>query len=190
MYAYLRGQLVEATPGHATLEINGIGYELPIPVSALAHLPQLGDEVMFYTAWVVREQSHTLYGFLSKEERNLFNALITLSGIGPKTALSLIGHLSLGQVQEAIDLQNATVFARVPGIGKKTAERLLIDLQGKVKLKATSPGSTALHDALQALLQLGYSRDHAEKALKKASSDLADPSDLSKLIAAALKTRV
>lgn len=193
MYAYIKGILAEAVPLEAVIEANGIGYRIFVSVKDFGRLPGIGDPLLLHTAFVVRELSQTLYGFLSKEERDLFEELITISGIGPKTGLAIIGHLSLEQLQDAVQAHDSAWLAKVPGIGKKTAERLLIELQGRFKIRAPLPQGAKLEgrlsDALQALMQLGYTQASAEKAVKKAADSLSPESDLSALITAALKYR-
>jgi Holliday junction DNA helicase RuvA len=190
MYEFIRGRLVEATPHHAVIDVGGIGYKLNIPISAFGKIP---FDVTLYTTFVVRENFQGLYGFLEKEERNLFEVLIALSGIGPKTALNLIGHLSLNDLQQAVLSENAKTLANVPGIGKKTAERLIIDLKEKVlKLPVSKVDlpSGHLHDAVNALIHLGYQATAAEAAIKKVIKAQPHESDLSVIIAAALKSRI
>ena len=193
MYEFLKGTLIEVTPSHAVLDVSGVGYKLLIPISTFGKTPSLETLVLFYTSFVVRENFQGLYGFLEKEERDLFEILIALSGIGPKTALNLIGHLSFSDFQSAILGENSKIFSKVPGIGKKTAERHIIDLQGKV-LKGTSLprenlSSQKISDAISALMQLGYNATLAESAIKKAVKELSEEADLSSLISAALKGR-
>jgi Holliday junction DNA helicase RuvA len=193
MYEFLKGHLIEVTPLHAVLDVSGVGYKLWIPISTFGKTPSLGTKVLFYTSFVVRENFQGLYGFLEKEERDLFEVLIALSGIGPKTGLNLIGHLSLSDFQSAVFTENSKTFSKVPGIGKKTAERLIIDLKGKV-LKGSGTQSEKLpsqkiSDAVGALMQLGYNATLAESAIKKAMQELPEEADLSSLISTALKGR-
>lgn len=193
MYEFLKGQLVEITPFHAVIEVGGIGYRLLVPVSHFSRC-QMGEKVLFHTSFVVRENFQGLYGFLEREERNLFEVLITLSGVGPKTALSLIGHLPLDAFQSAILTENSKLLAKVPGIGKKTAERLIVDLKGKF-LKSDGKSSTKLssqkvEDAVSALIQLGYNANAAHSAIEKALKECSDDVDTSCLIATALKARI
>ncbi len=180
MYEYIQGTLVESTSQYAVLDVQGVGYRLSTPCT----LHQIGEKVLLYTSFVVREQSQTLFGFIEKQDRELFELLLTLSGIGPKTALNLIAHIDdLGAIVEA---QNATALAKVPGIGKKTAERLLVDLKGRLK-SSGKVGGVKLQDALAALLNLGYTLPAAEKAVKRAAEEVADPNDLAQLITSALR---
>lgn len=190
MYAFIKGTLVEASPSEAVVEAYGVGYRLLIPISHFGKLPQIGEETLLYTSFVVREQSQTLFGFMAKEERALFEVLITISGVGPKTALGIIGHLSLEALHHAVERHDCATLSKVPGIGRKTAERLLIDLRGRFKLQpalSTFEPISQLSDALQALIQLGYTQGAAEKAVKKAADTLPSDHDLPTLITTALK---
>lgn len=191
MYEYFRGKLIEKNQLYAVIEIQGIGYKVFTPLSHYARLPDEGEGVFLYTSWVVREASQTLYGFLSKKERDLFELLITLSGIGPKTGLSLVGHLEMNDFETAIITGNVSLLSKVPGIGKKTAERLIVDLKGKFVGVEPSGLKQASHrhDALNALMNLGYSQTTAEKAINQALKEVPLESDLPVLISAALKTQ-
>ena len=180
MYEYIKGTLVESNCDYSVIDVQGVGYRLLTPQA----LYQIGETVLLFASFVVREQSQTLFGFVDKDDRELFELLITLSGVGPKTALNVIGHIDdLGSV---VQMQNSAALAKVPGIGKKTAERLLVDLKGRLKI-GTKVGGPKLQDALAALLNLGYTPAAAEKAVKMAAAEVADPNDLSQLITSALK---
>lgn len=191
MYEYFRGKLVEKNQLYAVIEIQGIGYKIFTPLSHYPRLPDEGEGVFLYTSWVIREASQTLYGFLSKRERDLFELLITLSGIGPKTGLSLVGHLEMSDFESAIMTGNVSLLSKVPGIGKKTAERLIVDLKGKFTgFEPSGLKQTSLrYDALNALMNLGYSQTTAEKAINQALKEVPLESELSVLISAALKTQ-
>jgi Holliday junction DNA helicase RuvA len=173
MYDYMKGTVVEIDPLKVVLEVNHIGYKILIPFSAYAEIKQ-NSTITLYTAWVVREDSQTLYGFLSKKDRSFFDLLLTVSGIGPKTALSLLGHIDIDNLHMAIHQANIRVLSSIPGIGKKTAERLVIELKDKLKLfekegvknsLSSSPASPS-SDAIQALIHLGYAPLAAQKAVK------------------------
>lgn len=197
MYEFIRGKLVEATAEIAIIDVGGVGYKICVPLSAFGKMPFPGKEVILFTSFVVRENSQTLYGFLQREERELFEVLIDLSGIGPKTALSLVGHLPLNHFHQAIQSGNILILSKVPGIGKKTAERLIVDLKGKKAMallerqaiSAYGPSSPHIQDALNALLNLGFTHASAETAIKKALDELPEDSDLSTLIAVALRSK-
>lgn len=190
MYEYLRGQLIAINPLQVVIEINGIGYKLSIPVNHLNKLPSIGETLFLYTAWIVRETSQTLYGFLTRKERDLFEMLLTFSGIGPKTALAIMGHLEWADFEQAVLASDGRAFARVPGIGKKTAERLMVDLRGRLselERDCSTQPSNKLQDVLNALIHLGYTQAAAEKAVKKVAEKFPHDSDLSTLITAALQ---
>ncbi|HSW86766.1 MAG TPA: Holliday junction branch migration protein RuvA [Rhabdochlamydiaceae bacterium] len=195
MLEYIKGKLTEATPSKAIIEIQGIGHGLLIPLSTYSKLPQTGKEVCMYVSTVIREDSHKDYGFLTREERDLFEKLNDVSGIGPKTALALIGHMDLATLHCAISKGDVNAICKVPGIGKKTAERMIIDLRDKLKHLNTqnfpsllSNPSIAASDAISALVNLGYPAVIAQKAIKKAldQSETEEPS-LSDLITSALR---
>lgn len=190
MYDYFKGILTEKNGPYVVLEVSGIGYKLYISTSAYAKLPSVGHQVLLYSAWIVRETSHALYGFVSKEERDLFELLLTVSGIGPKSALGIVGHFEPLTLQDMVKKGNVAALAQAPGIGKKTAEKLIIDLKNKLKISTASQPSapSCVQDALSALLRLGYSHTHAEQAIQKALEESpGDGSDLSMLLTTALK---
>lgn len=192
MYEYLRGQLVELNSSHAVVDVCGVGYRVGVPMSYLSKGLSLGQEVILHTSWVVRENGWALYGFVTKEERELFDLLIGISGVGPKTAISIIGHLGPSALHDAIHRGDLFTLAKVPGIGKKTAERLIIELRGKIDdlvVAPTSGSSRTVQDALHALLNLGYSHASAKAALDKAMQEVPPESDLSLLLATALKNK-
>ena len=188
MITYIRGTLASANAIHAIVEANGIGYQLLIPASLYSQLPQVGSGLLLHTAFVVREQSQTLYGFLDSADRDLFELLLTVSGIGPKIALSLIGHMASAHLCAAINKGDVASICRIPGIGKKSAERLIIEV--KDKLHAFNASSDRPHDvaadALSALLNLGYQRSAAQQAIQTALDSDATL-DLSGLITASLQ---
>lgn len=191
MYESIKGQLIDKTPLKAVVETGGIGYRLTIAFSTYTKLPANGPVALFLSQ-VVREDSNTLYGFLEKEERDLFETLITLSGIGPKTALSIIGHLEIGAFQTAVASADVRLLSKIPGIGKKTAERLVIEMRDKVK--TANPKGLALNtahgivgDAMNALVNLGYNPLEAQKAVQSVMEEKKSETDLGKIITAALQ---
>lgn len=197
MFEYIKGKLTEASLLKVTVEANGIGYGLLIPLSNYAKLPSLGQEILLYCSLVIREDSHRLFGFLTQREKELFGTLTEVSGIGPKTALALIGHMDISDLQAAISRSDIALLSKIPGIGKKTAERLIVELRDKVKnfteLSTTSSDSGAsgrprlVSDAVSALINLGYNPMHADKAVKNALTHAADEPDLATLITSALR---
>ncbi|MCH9614678.1 MAG: Holliday junction ATP-dependent DNA helicase RuvA [Chlamydiia bacterium] len=183
MYDYIRGSLIQADPDRVVIDHQGLGYDILIPLSAYSQLPNIGKEATLYLNLVIREDSHRLFGFTNPGERDLFTKLITISGIGPKTALALIGHMPRQEFYNALANDGVARLSKIPGIGKKTAERLIIELRGYTP-KADSPIST---DVEAALINLGYSAANARKAAYKATDALGEKSDISSLITLALQ---
>jgi len=180
MIGRLSGALLEKNPPQILLDCNGVGYEVNVPMSTFYNLPSLNEKVVLLTHLVVREDAHILFGFGTAEERNVFKELIKISGIGARTALAILSGMSVHDLSQAITLQEAGRLTKVPGIGKKTAERLLLELKGKLGADIGTPGATAAGDAtsdiLNALLALGYSDKEATLALKQvpAGSSVSD----------------
>jgi Holliday junction DNA helicase RuvA len=175
MIGRLSGILLEKNPPHLLVDCNGVGYEVGVPMSTFYNLPALGERIVLLTHLTVREDAHILFGFGSAEERNVFKELIKISGVGARTALSILSGMSVGDLVQAITLQEAGRLTRVPGIGKKTAERLLLELKGKLgaDLGATAgiAHGNASADVLNALLALGYSDKEAALAMKQVAPD-------------------
>ena len=171
MIGRLSGTLVEKNPPHLLIDCHGVGYEVDVPMSTFYNLPALGEKVQLLTHLAVREDAHLLYGFGSAEERNVFKQLIKISGVGARTALSILSGMSVADLAQAITLQEAGRLTRVPGIGKKTAERLLLELKGKLGADLGAVGGVVHNDAtsdiLNALIALGYSDKEAMLALKQ-----------------------
>ncbi len=196
MFAFFRGILVEATPLHCIIDVRGVGYKLFVPASALGQLPQVGNEVLVHSSFVVREMSQALYGFLTAKDRDFFEILIGVTGVGPKMALGLIGHLSLRELQQAIVAGDCVTLCKIPGVGKKTAERLIVEMRDKLKGIASLdsspfaiqlPKQQVVADAMSALINLGYNQATAQKALKRSMDTLPEDIDLAVLITTALK---
>lgn len=171
MIGRLSGILLEKNPPQLLVDCNGVGYEVDVPMSTFYNLPATGEKVMLLTHLAVREDAHLLYGFGTAEERNVFKQLIKISGIGARTALGILSGMSVADLSQAITLQEAGRLTRVPGIGKKTAERLLLELKGKLGADLGALGGAAHSDAtsdiLNALVALGYSEKEAMLALKQ-----------------------
>ncbi|MFK0345026.1 MULTISPECIES: Holliday junction branch migration protein RuvA [unclassified Pseudomonas] len=180
MIGRLRGTLAEKQPPHLIIDVNGVGYELEVPMTTLYRLPKVGEPVTVHTHLVVREDAHLLYGFAEKRERELFRELIRLNGVGPKLALALMSGLEVDELVRCVQAQDTSALVRVPGVGKKTAERLLVELKDRFKAWETSPAmfalvsdgplpvasaSTAEADAVSALVSLGYKPQEASKAI-------------------------
>ncbi len=176
MIGRLQGTLAEKNPPQVLIDCNGIGYEVDVPMSTFYNLPGLGDKVTLLTHFVVREDAQILYGFATPGEREAFRLLIKISGVGPRTALSVLSGMSVGDIAQAVTAQDAGRLVKVPGIGKKTAERLLLELKGKFGADlgggTASVSSDAQVDILQALIALGYSDKEAAVTLKSLPRDV------------------
>ena len=175
MIGRLTGTLAAKTPPQLLVDVGGVGYELDVPMSSFYNLPGLGERVTLLTHFVVREDAQLLFGFLTAEERSTFRLLIKISGVGPRTALSILSGLSVAELAQAIAAQEAGRLVKVPGIGKKTAERLLLELKGKLGPDLALPASVASDaqaDIVQALVALGYSDRDAAAALKALPADI------------------
>lgn len=171
MIGRLSGRLAAKHPPQVLLDVAGVAYELDVPMSTFYTLPATGEPVTLHTQLVVREDAHVLYGFATLEERTAFRQLIRISGIGARTALSVLSGLSVADLAQAVTLQQSGRLTKIPGIGKKTAERLLLELKGKLADALPAAGSIAApgseaSDILNALLALGYSEKEALAAVK------------------------
>ena len=175
MIGRLSGILLEKNPPQLLLDVQGVGYEVDVPMSTFYNLPNLGERATLLTHFVVREDAQILFGFLTHDERSAFRLLVRISGVGPRTALAILSGLSVNELAQAVSLQDGARLVKVPGIGKKTAERLLLELKGKLGPDLAQPAS-ALNDAqadiLQALVALGYSDREAAAALKPLPADV------------------
>ena len=177
MIGRLTGLLAEKNPPQLLLDVNGVGYEVDVPMSSFYNLPGLGEKVTLLTHFVVREDAQVLFGFLTHEERGTFRQLVKISGVGPRTALSILSGLSVDELAQAVSRQESGRLVKVPGIGKKTAERLLLELKGKLGDALASPAAGSVQndsqgDILQALLALGYSDREAAASLKALPADV------------------
>ncbi len=175
MIGRLSGTLAEKNPPQLLVDVNGVGYEVDVPMSTFYNLPGLGERVVLLTHFVVREDAQVLFGFLTHEERATFRQLVKISGVGPRTALSILSGLSVTELAQAVSLQESGRLVKVPGIGKKTAERLLLELKGKLGDALAAPAAVAgdaQGDILQALVALGYSDREAVAALKALPADV------------------
>jgi Holliday junction DNA helicase RuvA len=197
MITFLHGKLVEALPTQVVVEVHGIGYEVLLPLSSYDKLPAPGAEVKLLTHLVVREDAHVLYGFLTAAERDLFRLLIhTVSGIGPKIALNVLSGVSIPAFRAAVAAGDVKALAQISGVGKKTAERIVVELRDKLGGGARDPGGAAaalpageqqVHDAVLALLALGYKPPEAQAAVKGALALLGPQAGVDQLVRAALR---
>jgi Holliday junction DNA helicase RuvA len=169
MIGRITGTLAEKSPPQILVDVNGVGYEVSVPMSSFFNLPAMGERVTLLTHFVVREDAHVLFGFLTAAERATFRELVKISGVGPRTALSILSGLSVDELAQAVSRQDVGRLVKVPGIGKKTAERLALELKGRLGPDLSQP-HTAVNDAqadiVQALVALGYSEKEAGSALK------------------------
>ena len=176
MIGKLTGTLLEKNPPEVLLDCHGVGYEVQVPMSTFYNLPAIGERVSLLTQFIVREDAQLLYGFGTAPERQAFRELIKISGVGPRTALSILSGMGVADLAQAITLQEAGRLVKVPGIGKKTAERLLLELKGKLAPDIGAPGAAIASDAqadiVQALIALGYGEKDAAAALRKLPPDV------------------
>ena len=184
MIGRLSGKLAGKQPPQVLVDVGGVAYELDVPMSTFYSLPATGEAVSLYTHLVVREDAHTLYGFATLEERAAFRQLIRISGVGARTALAVLSGLSVADLAQAVAMQESAPLTRVPGIGKKTAERLLLELKGKLAEATATVASQQASDVVNALVALGYSDKEALAATKGLQAGLS----VSEGIRAALKT--
>lgn len=190
MIGRLNGVVLEKNPPQILLDVNGVGYDVEVPMSTFYNLPNLGERVVLHTHLAVREDGHFLYGFATDDERSAFRMLLKVSGIGARTALAILSGMSVSELASAVTLQEAGRLTRVPGIGKKTAERLLLELKDKLAKALPAASSTvvmapqgAQTDIVHALLALGYNEKEALAALKQLPAEIG----VSEGIRAALK---
>jgi Holliday junction DNA helicase RuvA len=170
MIGRLSGTLLEKNPPQLLVDCQGVGYEVDVSMSTFYNLPHVGEKVVLFTHQAIREDAHLLFGFGNAEERGVFRQLIKITGVGARTALSILSGMSIADLAQAVTLQESGRLMKVPGIGKKTAERLLLELKGKLGADLGAAGGRAAPDAqsdiLNALLALGYSDKEALLALK------------------------
>jgi Holliday junction DNA helicase RuvA len=198
MITSIQGTLSAATPLHAIVELNGFGYEVHVPVTTAERLPQVGSTVKLHTLVIYREDAQTMYGFATPADRDFFRLMIeNVTGVGPKMALSIMSKLSLASLEGAIRAGDIGTLAKCPGIGKKTAERLVIELKSKVggaganASPETAPAGAAApasahHDAVSALVALGYKAPEADEAVRRAALALGSKATTETLIKKAL----
>ena len=176
MIGRIAGKLLEKHPPQIVVDVHGVGYELDVPMSTFYQLPATGAEVSLFTHLVVREDAHQLYGFATEPERHAFRQLLKISGVGARTALSVLSGLSVADLREAVGSQDSGRLTKVPGIGKKTAERLLLELRDKLDAisiaSATARGDGQSGDITNALLALGYNDREAGWAIKQLPAGL------------------
>ena len=193
MIAYLRGTVEERNDGSLVLDVNGVGYQVFVSTRTLAELPVRAEPVRLFTYEHVREAEHALYGFGTRDDRDAFELILSVAGIGPRTALNVFSVMSASETIAAIREGNASAFARVPGIGKKTAQRILLELQSKVGaiqtfiVQSAVPATGAVGEAIQALVELGASEERAQRAVVESKVELGEAASVQDLIRAALR---
>lgn len=183
MIGRLTGTLVEKNPPQIVIDVQGIGYEIDVPMSTFYNLPATGEKLNLHTHMIVREDGHFLYGFTTEDERTAFRQLLKISGVGARIALAVLSGLSVRELAQAVVMQEAGRLIKIPGIGKKTAERLLLELRDRLPKTSASSGTanadviihSAADDILNALLGLGYSEREALPALKSLPDGVAVP---------------
>jgi len=174
MIGSLRGRIASKTPPQLTVDVGGLGYELEAPMSTFFHLPAVGEEVSLLTHLVVREDAHVLYGFATEDERRLFRSLIKVSGVGPRIALALLSGISVSAFAQCVLNEDIGALTRVPGVGRKTAERLIVEMRDRLAAPQATPGAPvaaparAEGEAYGALVALGYRPAEAARLLKAA----------------------
>lgn len=178
MIGHLKGQIISKNPPEILLEVSGIGYELLCPMSTFYELGNLNDEILLFTHLNIKEDAHTLFGFISKDEKNIFRELIRVNGVGPKVALAILSHLAVPSLIECIANEDSDLLAKTPGIGKKTALKLIVELQdrlSKVELTSSSISNNAIQkssnpntqQAIEALQSLGFKTKEANNMVSK-----------------------
>lgn len=198
MITSLRGVLVEAFPPQITVEVRGVGYELLLPLSSFDRLPGVGQEIHILTHLAVREDAHTLYGFMTASERELFRLLIhTVSGIGPKLALNILSGMDAAAFRSAVATADVRGLSQISGVGKKTAERIVVELRdklgaqpaaaGTVPARPSAPGEKAITDTMLALVTLGHKQAEALESARAAQVMLGPQATVEELLRAALK---
>ncbi len=198
MIAFLEGKLVEALPTQAVIEVHGVGYEVLIPLSSFDKLPAPGQPVKLLTHLSVREDAHTLYGFITAPERDLFRLLInTVSGIGPKTALNVLSGMNVNAFRGAVANGDVKALSQISGVGRKTAERIIVELRDKVGAaaaweaasaqRALSPADQKLNDAVLALMALGFKQVEAHDAARGAQAMLGEQATTEDLVRTCLR---
>jgi len=198
MITFLHGKVVEALPTQVTVDVNGVGYEALIPLSSFDKLPQPGQPVKLLTQLVVREDAHTLYGFMTSEERDLFRLLVhTVSGIGPKTALNVLSGISVTAFRGAVANGDLKALSQISGVGKKTAERIVVELKDKIGMAGAWEAASAKHglsadeqrinDAVLALVALGFKQIEAHDSVRAAQAVLGTQATVEELVRACLK---
>ncbi|MCE5313805.1 MAG: Holliday junction branch migration protein RuvA [Armatimonadota bacterium] len=195
MIAHLHGELARIEADYVVIDVNGVGYKAFLPLASISQLPQIGDEVKILISTIVKEDSITLYGFLEAAQQSLFEILLTVSGVGPKVALNILSVLPVEQIIGSISGERYAELNRVPGVGTKTAQRIVLELKEKIATlvwaqaarKNVPAEQRSLDDAVEGLIALGYNRNDARAAVDEALKSLKDVRDTGSIVRAALK---
>jgi Holliday junction DNA helicase RuvA len=195
LISYIRGILAEKSPARIVVEAGGVGYEILIPLSSYESLPRVGDDLMIHTHHHVREDTQQLYGFASERERQMFRLLISVSGVGPRLALGVLSGANVDGITDAIVREQVDELTLIPGIGKKTAQRLIVELKGRIAdeevLVAVGGGAAAAdssaREAIEALMALGFTRSTSKKAVEKAAGECDGKPCVEELVRSALR---
>jgi len=195
MIAHLNGELARVEADWVVIDVNGVGYKAYLPLAVISQLPKIGGKVGLLISTIVKEDSITLYGFMEEAEQSLFELLLTVSGVGPKVALNMLSVLTVGQITGAISSERFHELNRVPGVGTKTAQRVVLELREKVTAfawaqaehKPITEEQHTLNDAIEGLVALGYNRNDARVAAEEALRSIKDKRDTGSIVRAALK---
>ncbi len=193
MYSYIRGTLVAIKEGSCLVEVQGVGYQVLLSTNYALNLPAAPAEVTLHVSFVIREFSQALYGFLHETERDIFETLLNISGVGPKLALSIVGSLSPSDLKTILQNKDVAALCKVPGIGKRTAERLLLELKEStlsllpIHSSISVKNPPLLQDAISALINLGYNQSVAQRAVTETFETYKAPPNISELITASLR---
>jgi Holliday junction DNA helicase RuvA len=198
MLSFIRGPIHQITDDSVLIEAGGLGYEIFVPTNVSADLPEPGNELFLHLSFIIRENAQTLYGFSDIGQKKLFLVLLGVSGVGPKTALQLVGSLDLEALEDAVRNHDIALMCKVPGVGKKTAERLILEIRDKLPALTSremamneelpdQAGGRLKKDAMSALVNLGYTQAVSQNALKKALKEDPEPANLPALITLALR---
>ncbi|MHB9035166.1 MAG: Holliday junction branch migration protein RuvA [Armatimonadota bacterium] len=195
MIAHLHGELARVEADYVVIDVNGVGYKTFLPLATISQMPQIGDEVKILISTIVKEDSITLYGFVEEAQQSLFELLLTVSGVGPKVALNILSVLPVEQIVSAISGERYPELNRVPGVGTKTAQRIVLELKEKITTlvwaqaarKAVPAEQRSLDDAVEGLIALGYKANDARSAAEEAAKSIKDARDTGSIVRAALK---
>lgn len=195
MIALLHGELARVEADYVVIDVGGVGYKVHLPLAVIAQLPQVGEKARLLIHTAVKEDSITLYGFMEEAQQSLFELLLTVSGVGPKVALNILSVLPVEQIVRAISSESFHELNRVPGVGTKTAQRIVLELREKITTlvwaeaarKSMAPEQRAVDDAMEGLVALGYNRNDARSAAEEAMKSVRDKNDTSSIVRNALK---